>query len=1026
MARTNKPDPLLRSYPDGSHIHWTTRQLPDLYPSPQHRLCSAPRLSHTEARQKILAQFRSHTYPALQELARRFETEIDAGLKDDDIAIFVGAISVYETFPAEFVDLWYHKDPQWALQGVLKVSKRNHLNYLERLRGFWVEQPPDEAFLRQTLEKEQDILAFLLPSHPQIAEAQTRTWLNRQKMEGWQGYRIPSKEQHTLSLLLPSLCNVALWEELALVHWEGVARALVHALANIGPAIVPLMGRLFTSGLVSSHHHQQILKLLCLIEGPGIADLLVPRLNTRAYQTPILAWCNRYPHLARPVLEKCAHQQDSCGGLARGWLEHQAPTSASVAASAAALANAFQHPLLQAPWLRPRPKAVILSLQTPPMPEWVEDYTPLATDQKRRSGRDIDATRAKLGDPETKVFISTLEEFSSTEALAFWNQIPPERWFGGDYDSRNLVDLMVRLGPEAIDGLLRYAAAKLPSAIPALSKVHSPRVAPFMAEALRGRQTEAAEHWLFEHIEEAVMGLMPVAVSKGRQRAAAGEALRLLVAFRGEALIQELLKPFGPDALHALQCLLKEDIPTKIPDLPPFLSLSELPPLLGLDQRPLPKEATIHLLKMLMFTPERPIFSGLIEARQSCTATSLAEVAWATFQQWAARGAEPRYDCFMIGLGHLADQQTIPRLLAEMRHWYGAAPLRAGRALDALVIEGSDTSLLSLQQLARHCSSEPTQRAAAEKLRHAALLRGLSTLELEDRQVPDLGLREGATLTVATHKYTVVFDAALIPSLQEGTRLHDALPKAGATADPEGFAQAQARWKTLKAQAKELAQVQLARLEQAMILGRRWSMLDFKTYLVDHPLLVHLVRRLSWGVFAGERATGNLVLEPLLSFRVCEDNSFSDSQDISIDLPDGQIGILHPLEMNAPLKAQWEQRFADYKILQPFPQLSRSCQQLPVESRLGAPWLGKTVGWAAISALERRGFKRMLAANPCSHFQYPWPKGGQLLIEVSPGLPWGDPSGAGPQKIVSIQYTGGQALADPVQRSEMFNMFSGL
>lgn len=1012
MARTNKPDPLLRSYPDGSQIHWTARQLPDLYPSPQHRLCSVPCLNMADARQKILAQFRSYTYPVLQELAQRFETEMDAGLKDDDIAIFHKAISIYEAFPVEFVDLWYHKDPTWALQGVLKVSHKNHLSYLARLRGFWVAQPPDVAFVYQMLEKEQNILAFLLPSHPHIAETQTRAWLNRQKMEGWQGYRIPSKEQHALSLLLPSLCNVELWEELALVHWEGVARALVHALANIGPAIVPLMKRLFTSGLVSSHHHQQILKLLCLIEGPGIAEILVPRLNTRAYQTPILAWCNRYPHLARAVLEKHAQQQDSCGGLARGWLENQAPTVPLAA-------TAFQHPLVQAPWLRPRPKAVILSLKTPIMPEWVEDHIPL--DQAPRTGRDVEVTRAKLRDPEAKVFISCLEEFSATEALDFWNQIPPERWFGGDYDSRNLVDLMVRLGPAAIDGLLRYAAAKLPSAIPALSKVHSPRVAPFMAEALRGRQTERAERWLLEHLEMAVMGLMPVALSKGRQRAAAGEALRLLVAFRGEALIQELLAPL-PEAIPALQSILKEDIPNKIPDLPAFLSLSELPPLLGLDQRPLPKEATIHLLKMLMFTPERPVFSGLIEARQSCTIASLADVAWAAFQQWAARGAEPRYDCFMVGLGHLADSQTIPRLLVEMRHWYGSAPLRAGRALDALVMEGSDTSLLSLQQLARHCSSEPTQRAAAEKLQHAALLRGLSTLELEDRQVPDLGLREGASLTVATHKYTIVFDAALIPTLQEGARLHENLPKAGATADPEGFAQAQTRWKTLKAQAKELAQVQLARLEQAMILGRRWSVLDFKTYLVDHPLLIHLVRRLIWGVFAGERAAGSLILEPLASFRVCEDNSFSDCQDLSIDLPDGQIGILHPLELRSTERAQWEARLADYKILQPFPQLSRVCQI--VGENWGAQWAGKTVAWAAISALERRGFKRALAANPCSHFQYPWPKGGQLLIEVSPGLPWGDPSGAGPQKIVSIQYTGEQALADPVQHSEMFNLFS--
>ena len=38
-----------------------------------------------------------------------------------------------------------------------------------------------------------------------------------------------------------------------------------------------------------------------------------------------------------------------------------------------------------------------------------------------------------------------------------------------------------------------------------------------------------------------------------------------------------------------------------------------------------------------------------------------------------------------------------------------------------------------------------------------------------------------------------------------------------------------------------------------MIAGRRWSVAEFESLLVRHPLMINLVRRLLWGVYDADR-----------------------------------------------------------------------------------------------------------------------------------------------------------------------------
>jgi hypothetical protein len=131
----------------------------------------------------------------------------------------------------------------------------------------------------------------------------------------------------------------------------------------------------------------------------------------------------------------------------------------------------------------------------------------------------------------------------------------------------------------------------------------------------------------------------------------------------------------------------------------------------------------------------------------------------------------------------------------------------------------------------------------------------------------------------------------------------------------------------------------------------------FRTFLVEHPLLLHIVRRLVWGRYDGE---GRL----LACFRVAEDGSFSDGDDNPFELPEGEdvrVGVAHALEIPEAVAAQFGQLFADYEILQPFSQLGRSCYALTPEERDAnslTRWKGVKVPTGKVLGLANRGWQR--------------------------------------------------------------------
>ena len=125
--------------------------------------------------------------------------------------------------------------------------------------------------------------------------------------------------------------------------------------------------------------------------------------------------------------------------------------------------------------------------------------------------------------------------------------------------------------------------------------------------------------------------------------------------------------------------------------------------------------------------------------------------------------------------------------------------------------------------------------------------------------------------------------------------------------------------------------------------------------------MTHLVRTLIWGVYDQQGALGS-------TFRVTEDLSYADSADETVELPvEAMIGLIHPLALPDDERAAWGEVLGDYEIVQPFPQLGRTIQQLDaheMEATEITRFNALTIPAAAlVFGLDKLGWTRDLPAD---------------------------------------------------------------
>ncbi|MBX3251289.1 MAG: DUF4132 domain-containing protein, partial [Myxococcales bacterium] len=666
--------------------------------------------------------------------------------------------------------------------------------------------------------------------------------------------------------------------------------------------------------------------------------------------------------------------------------------------------------------------------------EWSAFVTPTSWDEAARSLGLPSELRPFIVDGKEEKFSAAVQGYKRAGSYLWGNTLlglPPAqlerllrlgdlgRWY---VNERDLLGLAALRELEALDFLLAWVGYRPAQTLAALLPFGDVRIAPHAAAGLGKKTVRAdAEAWLRAHPRHAAAGLLPLAFDKaGKARDAAMAALRF-VASGDRGALDDASRALGAKAAEGIEAILDFDeldvLPTKMPKLPSFFVADAFERPVLKSGKALPSSAVETLGLMLALSKEvSEPYAGVGLVKDACTPESLAAFGWELFQAWTVAGSPGKEGWAFAQLGWLGDDECARRLTPLIRAWPGeSAHARAVLGLDVLAGIGTDVALMHLNGIAEKLKFKGLQEKAREKIAALAEARGLSPLELADRLVPDLGLDEDGSLVLdfGPRQFRVGFDEGLKPFVKdEEDKLVRELPKPKKTDDAEKAQAATNAWKALKKDARAIASQQVARLELAMVDTRRWDAASFETFLVRHPLVSHLVKRLVWGVYEvtpseGEPPSGG---ELRAVFRVAEDGTYADVNDEPFALAeDAMVGVAHPLEIPAGAAAAMAQVLADYAIVQPFAQLGRETYRLTSAELAGKELRrveGRKVSSGKVLGLETRGWRRGAPQDGGGIWWMERLLPGQAItavLELDPGMVVGD-LGMFPEQTLKTVY----------------------
>ncbi|MEW9533096.1 WGR and DUF4132 domain-containing protein [Microbispora sp. NPDC049125] len=855
-------------------------------------------------------------------------------------------------------------------------------------------------------------------------------------------------------LALGLVASVSTPEHTAVIMSHVRGYSVMHSLAlpvtlvdGIGEAAVPILTSWFDE-LYDAESRRRLLGVLAELPADAAMRALLDRIDSKYAQPAILRAAARFPRRAMRMLAasggKVADLLLRAHVLAHADLVDEVLTSvdgaaaerirkiATAAAVPTASLEALPEVLVSPPWTRPRTarKPVVVS-DLVCADETTVVWGPGERDRWRaappghdswhqvwhRSWKEVadQVAGGRHGSwwDEITLFVSGPEELAGP-LLGKWR--PADTYGASEWMPRVVARFELAALPLVLDCARRSPGAMAPVLLPFAGPEIAVLMADWLARLKSVRATALA--WLARHPEAAAMALIPEALGRpGPARRQAEQALAALAAGGNRDVVAAAATGYGPVAEAAIADLLSADpldaLPAKMPALPEWAEVAIVTPIhLRGDGGALPVEAARHVVTMLAISRPGDPYAGLTAVKEACDSRSLADFGWALFQRWQAAGYPSKESWVMDALALLGDDETVRRLTPLIRTWPGeGGHARAVAGLDLLAAIGSEVALMHLHGIAEKVKFTGLKGRARQKMDEVAAELGLTPQELADRLVPDFGLSADGSLTLdyGRRRFVVGFDEQLKPYVTDaaGKRLKN-LPKPGANDDPELAPSGYQRFAGLKKDVRAVAADNISRLEQAMVNRRRWSGEEFKRLLVGHPLLWHIVRRLVWGLYdPSGRLTGAL--------RVAEDRSFADAEDDTLLLPDeAVVGVAHPLELGEKLAA-WAEVFADYEILQPFPQLGR--ETYAPEETLLAEISGARIPTVKVIGLERRGWRRGTPQDAGLQFwiERDVPGGGAVTIGLDPGIAIGYLDFADEQTLEGIALDG----LDPITASEI-------
>jgi hypothetical protein len=279
----------------------------------------------------------------------------------------------------------------------------------------------------------------------------------------------------------------------------------------------------------------------------------------------------------------------------------------------------------------------------------------------------------------------------------------------------------------------------------------------------------------------------------------------------------------------------------------------------------------------------------------------------------------------------------------------------------------SPGALQMLLSIARRHRTNTVQVLAQALVERIADQRGWTTDELADRTIPTAGLDERGILDleIGSRLYQAKLDAEDVLTLYNPDgKVVKQLPQVSEGPDKESAAEAKKALSNAKKELKQVHEFQAKRLYEALCIGRRWQLAEWRRFLLEHPIVGRLVQRLVW---LGLDVQGGIVG----SFRPLEDLSLTDYSDNAVDLASfTSVRLAHRSLFTGAQSEAWKQHLADYKIEPLFNQLDRpvlaSAAGASIDDRTGTI----IEAFKLRSAAQKLGYERAQAEDGGWFTQY--------------------------------------------------------
>ena len=263
---------------------------------------------------------------------------------------------------------------------------------------------------------------------------------------------------------------------------------------------------------------------------------------------------------------------------------------------------------------------------------------------------------------------------------------------------------------------------------------------------------------------------------------------------------------------------------------------------------------------------------------------------------------------------------------------------------------GSGAQLLAELAHASHLAQ--VRRTAKHLVERMAKERGWTPDQLRDRTIPRAGLDgDGAlVLDFGTRQFKATLDAGLKFTIADPSGLPlKGLPSPRKGDDPERVRSARALLGSCRKTVGQVCDLWKAHFHEAMCIEKAWPIQDWKRYLLSHPIVGRMARRLLW-----EDDQHRL-------FRPVEDGRLVDAANQDLKVEEGQVYLAHAYLVPAEAERAWLEHGRENRVdglfpqlAWPYPNLIRLEGMTEIEDRQGWMIDAKTF-WGTLMA---KGYRR--------------------------------------------------------------------